>query len=264
MARIGIIGCGFIGSFVARAVAQGKCGKGAKVVCVFDAIPAKCVGLSKKFKGEVRVAKSFREFLACKPDLVVEAASQEAVRAYAQKVLQSGALLVVASAGALLDEKIYNRLLQACKKTGAKLIVPTGAIGALDALRAARVGKISSVLLTTTKPAKTLGVEFETLKAPKVVFSGSARRAVRAFPFSVNVAAAVSLAGVGADKTKVRVVADPKAVRNVHEIEVAGEFGRFVARFENLPSKENPRTSALAAFAVVAAVKEFAGGQKAN
>ncbi len=255
MLRVCLVGCGSIGSFVARAVEEGKCGS-ANIVGVFDFDLAKAQALSSSLKNKPVVAKSLEELLACKPELVVEAASQAAVAQCGEKILLSGPSLLVMSVGALLDEKLLESLKRAEKKNGGKMLVPSGAIGGLDALRSAAVGRIDSVVLTSRKPAASLG--FAGLEKEKLIFDGIAREAVKKFPANVNVAAALSLAGIGADKTRVKIIADPEVKSNVHEIEVEGEFGRFVARFENKPSKQNAKTSALAAFSAVAKVKEFA------
>ncbi len=255
MLRVCLVGCGSIGGFVARAVEEGKCGS-AKLVGVFDSNFARAQALSSSSQGKPMVAKNLEELLACKPNLVVDAASQQAVRECGEKVLASGSSLLVMSVGALLDEKLRALLKAAEKKGNSKLLLPSGAIGALDALRSAAVGRIDSVVLTSRKPAESLG--FAGLPGERIVFEGSARLAVKKFPFNVNVAAALSLAGIGPDKTRVKIIADPGVKNNVHEIEASGEFGRFVARFENKPSKHNAKTSALAAFSAVAKVKEFA------
>ncbi|MFQ5406735.1 MAG: aspartate dehydrogenase, partial [Candidatus Micrarchaeia archaeon] len=210
--------------------------------------------LCSRLRKKPAFARSLQGLLKLNPDLVVEAASQEAVRSYSRRVLECGASLLVLSCGALLDEKLFNDLQDASRKKGVKLIVPSGAVGGLDALRSASVGRLKSVVLTTTKPAKALG--FKNLKKPKIVFEGSAKAAVVKFPRNANVAAAVSLAGIGGRLTKVRLIADPGIKRNSHEVVVKGDFGHLHCIVENVVSS-NPKTSLLAAFSAVEGVRDF-------
>jgi aspartate dehydrogenase len=185
---------------------------------------------------------------------VVEAASQEAVKEHAEKLLERGYNLMIMSVGALVDEGLFHRLKKAAEKSGVKIILPSGAIAGLDGLRSAAVGKIREVTLTTTKPPK--GFDMELAEA-KVLYTGDAAEAVRKFPKNVNVAATLSLAGIGFEKTKVKLVADPGVAENRHEISVKGEFGEMDVRVSNLPSPSNPRTSYLAAMSAVAAIRKF-------
>lgn len=252
--RIGILGCGAIGSFVALQIKKGCCGK-AQVVVLYDADLKKSSALAKKLGKKTIAAKSLSEFLSSRPALVVEAASQQALQDLGEKILLSGSSLLAMSVGALLGDGLLSRLRKAEKKGNSRLLLPSGAIGGLDSLSSACMGKVNSVKLTVTKPAALLN--HHSIKKARKIFQGSAREAVKAFPFNTNVSAALSLAGIGADKTRVVVIADPKALCNSHEIEVNGEFGRFLLKFENKPFAENKNTSRLAAFSAVHAVKEF-------
>ena len=250
MTKIALIGCGFIGGFLSKALQK----NGSELVGVFDIDQSHCRKVCKNLKRKPKIARNLTELLSLEPDLVVEAASQKAVKQYAGKVLKSGYSFLAMSVGALLDETFYKKLQMTAEKNNVQLIVPSGAVGGLEVLRSASIGKIISVVLTTTKRAKTLG--FEKLKETKVVFDGSAIDVVKKFPKNTNVAAAVSLAGLGGKKTRVRVVADPNAVRNSHEVVAKGEFGSLVCKVENVPS-DNPKTSLLAALSVVESVKGF-------
>jgi aspartate dehydrogenase len=135
----------------------------------------------------------------------------------------------------------------------------------LDAIAAAAVGTLDAVMITTRKPPRALagapyleanGIDIMALRSPQVVFEGSAREACRGFPANVNVSAAVSLAGIGPDRTRVRIIADPTISRNMHDVEVTGDFGRFVVHVENAPSG-NPRTGVLAAQSVIATLRKL-------
>ncbi len=182
--------------------------------------------------------------LNTKPDLVLEAASAEAVRSYAAAILECGADLMIVSVGALADAEFYGRLMEQAKREGRRIHVPSGAIGGLDIIKAAVFGGLEECTLTTTKPSRALaaapyvverGMDLENMREATVIFEGSARQAARFFPQNLNVAAAVSLAGLGLEKTTVRIIADPSATRNVHEVFVRGEFGEATIRLVNQP-----------------------------
>ncbi len=256
--RIALIGCGAIGTAVVRAVAEGAVD--AELVALMDMYPEKCEELRNlivrfgRGTPEVIKAPNLSKVLSMKPDIVVEAASQEAVREYGPQVLKSGADLVVLSVGALLEERVINSLLKAAEEGGSHIYVPTGAIGGLDAVRAARLAGIESVTLRTRKPPKALAGKvkdprLENLKEPLTLFKGPASEAVRKFPLNVNVAAALTLAA--GKEALVEVIADPGVDRNTHEIEVVSRASRIVVRVENLPSPTNPRTSYLAPLSTI-------------
>jgi len=147
-----------------------------------------------------------------------------------------------------------------------RIYVPSGAISGLDAVKGAMVGTISNATLTTRKSPKQLEgapyvvknkIDLKSLDEPSLIFSGSAKEAVSAFPANINVAAALSLAGIGADKTLVQIIADPACKKNIHEIELEGDFGKLIAKTENVPSPRNPKTSYLAALSGVALLQRI-------
>jgi aspartate dehydrogenase len=191
--------------------------------------------------------------LALTLDVVVEATGHAGVREHGAAVLASGRELLIVSVGALADVTLEQELRTAARSGGGRLIIASGAIGALDALAAAAVGGLEQVTHTTRKPPRSLlpPDEADALRAPRELFNGSAREAALLFPESVNVAAAVSLAGLGFDRTTVRVIADPAVERNVHQVEAAGAFGRFQFEIHNVPSAANPRSARLAAMSIV-------------
>jgi aspartate dehydrogenase len=197
-------------------------------------------------------------------DVVAEAAPAAAFHEIAAAALGAGKTLLVVSAGALLDRQDEYTAL--ARRHGGRIHIASGAIGGLDAIAAAAEGRVESVTMVTRKPPRGLagapyleraGIDVTALQEPAVVFEGTAREAIRGFPANVNVAVAVSLAGIGPDRTRVRIIADPSITRNTHEVEVTGDFGRFRVHIENTPSA-NPRTGVLTAQSVVATLRKLA------
>ncbi len=261
---VGLVGCGAIGTVLAKAIDRGQAGE-AFLVMVFDKNLEKAWGLARKLKNKPKVAKSFKELLECEDvKLVVEAASQEAVRAYASETLRAGKDLMIMSAGALVDSKMVDEISRAARESGRKVYVPSGAIAGLDGVKASALGRIEEVILTTKKPLEALvdnpyfREKFSgKVEKPTVIFEGDAAEACKLFPANVNVAATLSLAGVGVERTVVRVVADPVLRRNVHEIDVRGKFGLLKVYVENVPFTENPKTSYLAALSAIATLRKL-------
>ncbi len=261
---VGLIGCGAIGTVLAQAIDRGQAGD-TYLAIIFDRNIERAENLARRLKSKPKVAKSFKKLLKRKyVRLIVEAASQEAVKAYAVEVLRAGKDLMIMSVGALVDSGLASEISQVAKERERKVYIPSGAIAGLDGLKASAIGRIESVILTTRKPVDGLadnpyfmektggGVE-----KPTLIYEGSAVEACKLFPANVNVAATLGLAGIGAEKTIVRVVADPTISRNIHEIEVRGEFGELRVHVENVPSGENPKTSFLAALSAIATLKRL-------
>jgi aspartate dehydrogenase len=264
--KVALIGCGSIGTTLAKAIDEGEAGE-VELVWLYDLKPKKSKELAKRLRSKPKIAKGAAEILADKAiDLVIEAASQKAVAQYALDVLKSGKDLMVMSVGAFGDEKLLRSVRRASERSGRKVYVPSGAILGIDGVKAAMLGEIEEAVLTTRKPPAALaysaylrerGLSLAMLKEPLVVFEGTAREAVRAFPESVNVAATLSLAGIGLDKTKVRIIADPSLDRNVHEVMVRGKAGEFMTQARNVPSPENPKTSYLAALSAIRTLRNL-------
>ncbi len=249
--RIGLLGCGNIGRILAEAIDNGEVN--CSLVAVFDQDAERARGLAESLSRKPSVAGSF-EGLLQGTDLIVEAASQDAVKEYGVGVLNSGRGLIIMSVGALADETVFNGLVESSNKNKSTVYLPSGAVAGLDGIKAAKAKGIDSVELTTRKPPAELGT---TTDKETVLYDGSAREGIKKFPKNVNVAATLSLAGIGFDKTKLRIIADPGVERNIHEIRVKGEFGEFKVRMENLPSPNNPKTSYLAALSTIAILKEI-------
>jgi aspartate dehydrogenase len=260
--RLGLIGCGSIGSAVVKAI-TGGCLPGLELVGIAD-----LAGIEAAVELATTVGCPFfadvPSLLNVKPDLVLEAASADAVRSFAADVFECGADLMIVSVGALADPEFFGRLIEQAKQEGRRLYVPSGAIGGLDIIKAAVSGGLEECRLTTTKSPRALngapyvreqGIDLDKIREATVIFEGNAGQAVRSFPQNVNVAATISLAGLGLDRTTVRIIADPAATRNVHEVFVRGKFGEATIRLVNQPSLDNPKSSYLASLSVIATLQ---------
>jgi len=235
---IGLIGAGAIGSFLAK-----KLGKRVVWACDADVVAA---GKRMKEAGSnARIVKKPERGV----ELIVECASQEAVPILLETLEYADAMIL--SVGALRDVKLLSELEAAAKRNGRTIYIPSGAVGGLDALKSC---KPSEVLLETRKPPASLGRKDS---KETVIFEGSASEACRQFPKNVNVSATLALAGIGFEKTRVRVVSDPNAKGNSHRVIVKGEAGTYEFKFENEPLKENSKTSALAAYAALRVIEEM-------
>ena len=248
--RVGLIGLGAIGRGILELLtpADDIDVVGALVADAARARPA----------GTPRTCQSAAELIALRPEVVVEAAGHAALRQHGPAVLRAGVDLILVSVGALAEPETEQAMRDAACAGGSRTIVASGAIGALDALAAAAVGGLSRVTHTTRKPARALlpSDEARHLDAPRELFRGSAREGALRFPESINVAAAVSLAGVGLDRTEVCVIADPSVDRNRHEVVAQGAFGELRFEIHNVPSEANPRTGRLVAMSVVHALRQ--------
>ena len=201
--------------------------------------------------------------LAGLADVVVECAPADVFEAIAQSAVEAGRILVPASVGALLPRM---HLVERATETGARIVVPTGALIGLDAVRAAAEGHIDAIRLRTRKPPASLrgaphlvrhNISVDGLTEAKLVFEGNARDGAAGFPANVNVAAALSLAGIGPDRTTLQVWADPAVDRNVHTITVESDSARFTMTIENIPTEENPRTGRITALSMLATLRRL-------
>lgn len=250
--RVGIIGCGAIGGYIAEAIDRGLVE--VDLVAVFDIDVKKAGELVEKLnKVKPRIAKSLEEVVTEDIDLVIEAASQEAVQRYAIDILRSGKNLVILSTGALLNEDLLRSIIEVSRERKVKVYIPSGAIGGLDALKAASIIGIEELVLTTMKKPATLGLS--SISEPTVVFEGDAEEAVKRFPLNINVAATIALAT--GKKPRVRVVADPSTDENIHSIYAKGAFGEITIVMRNKKLEKNPRTSLIAALSVIQLLKQL-------
>ena len=263
---IGLLGCGAIGRGLARAIDGGKA-PGASLVAVFDQDADAARSLARSLDCGPVAAASFDDLVdADGVDMVVEAASQEAARRYGEAALSRGKDLLVMSAGALLDGGLFSRLAALAEEKDCRVYAPSGAVGGIDAIRAAR-DELEEVTLTTRKPPETL-VDVTSssqtpageITSPQVVFEGSALEAVKRFPFNINVASVLSLAGIGPERTRVRIIADPDAGGNIHEIYARGRSGTLRFTMENAPHPDNPMTSHLALLSAIETLRRACQG----
>ena len=194
------------------------------------------------------------DLLATQPQVIVEVAGHEGLREHGPAVLRAGIDLLFVSVGALAESSVFEALFDAAQKSGAKAKVVSGAIGALDALASASIGKLTAVIHTMRRFPETLLSPEESahLTTAREVFCGSARQAAQKYPEFLNIAASVALAGVGFDKTEVRVFADPAVKHSVHEVYAEGTFGIFRFEIENAPlDLPKPRSAKLVAMSII-------------
>jgi aspartate dehydrogenase len=247
--KIGIIGEGAIGSYLARHLETA--GLGPEVTLVRPA---------RLKDGKHRVAS-----VSDLPDdvsLMVDCAGHAALSQYGAAILERGVDLITVSVGALADPELKQQLTQAAQNGGAQLHLASGAIGALDCLQAAKVGGLTAVTYIGRKPPEgwrgspaEQQLDLDNLDGPTTHFDGTARQAAVQYPKNANVAAAVALAGRGFDETRAQLIADPSVSANIHEIRASGDFGTFTFRIEGKALPDNPRSSALAAMSTIAAVE---------
>ena len=260
--KFALLGAGAIGSTLAKAFAEGEIP--GTLEFVYDTNIENSERICRLAGKKTKAAKSIEEVLSSDAELVIEAASQAAVSSYAKRVLDRGKHMMIMSTGALLDDELCGSLLEIAGKRGVKIFLPSGAIGALDALKSASMAGVQEVVLKTTKNPEGLkgapylverGIDVDGIRERTVLYEGPAEEAVAYFPANVNVAATLSLAGLGKKNTRVVIVADPGVDRNIHEVIVKGDFGEFELCIKNLPSPQNPRTSYLAALSAIATLK---------
>ncbi len=258
--RLGIAGLGTIGLDVAKRVNAGEVlnmhveavsardhDKAQRNIEGFDPLP-KIVDINE---------------LAEHCDVIVECAPKPLFTGLARSAVEAGRIFIPLSVGALLENM---ELIDRARETGARIMVPTGALIGLDAVKAASIGDVHSIKITTRKPPTGLrgaphivnnDIDIENLDGPLMVFSGSAREAAIGFPNNVNVAAALALAGIGPDRTQIEVWADPGVSRNIHSIDVKAEASNFSMSIENVPSVENPPTGKITSLSTLAMLKRL-------
>ncbi|MCH7504845.1 DUF108 domain-containing protein [PVC group bacterium] len=247
--KIGIVGCGTIGSALARFISL-ELGTSAELAGLADFDIQKAKELKKKYSLACRVCLTSE--LVSLSDFVIEAASIECVKDLLKLCLLENRDVMILSVGGLLENpNLYEQF----RKGPKHLYIPSGAISGIDALLAAREGGIESVKITTSKPPRSLigapyieknKINLDEIKKPAKIFEGSAEDAIRAFPKNINVSAVLSLAGIGSSRTKVEIIADPGIKNNIHNIDVIGPFGEIHTICVNEPDPDNPKTSHLA------------------
>ncbi|MFQ5680533.1 MAG: aspartate dehydrogenase domain-containing protein [Candidatus Omnitrophota bacterium] len=249
--QIGIVGCGAIGGYLARAIQRDFSAR-ARLRAVCDVERKNAEALNRRLAKRAKVVCLDALIAVC--DLVIEAASANASADIVVRCVAAKKDVLVMSVGGLLGrEDIFAR----ARRRGVSIYLPSGAVVGLDGLRAAAETKIKSVRLTTRKPLKSLPQRFGNIRKETVIFQGTAKAAIKKFPRNINVAVTLSLTGLGAQKTRVRIIADPRCRRNTHEIEIISDAARIWARAENLPLPDNTKTSRLAALSAVAVLRQI-------
>jgi aspartate dehydrogenase len=261
MFRIGIVGAGAIGKEIARAIDNGIVP--AKLEAIWDRDENEAAEFAASLKSKPRVLP-LKELVEAS-NFVVEAAAQAAVREVAVEALTQGRSIMVMSVGAFADKELLETVRSLAKRHHCSIYVPSGAVCGLDGVKSAAICKIDTVTITTRKPREGLRgapfivknkIDIDRITEPTEIFSGPAAVAIKEFPANVNVAASLSLVGIGFERTLVKVVVDPTIKRNMHEIVVRGEFGELRTVVENVPSTTNPKTSFLAALSAIATLKQ--------
>lgn len=258
--KVGIAGCGTIGRKVAA-----ELDGGAVPGVVLGGITSRSMDKAAKFASTLRCRPPVVELgrLVEIVELVIEAAPASAMESIALATLSAGKDLMALSGGALLER---DDLFRMAAENGATIYVPSGAIAGLDGVAGACAGRIDSLTMTTRKPPGGLkgapgieasGVDLDAVAEPTVVYEGPALEACKLFPANINVSAALSMAGIGARKTRIRIYADPTVDKNTHEIAVEGEFGKLNILIENIPSETNPKTGKMSALSALATLRKI-------
>ena len=259
--RVGILGCGAIGSRIARSI-KNECADRAIVNGLFDINPAKVEHLLKYFPQKNLVKKSFSALLSsC--DLIVEAVNAPDTLHLIRQVIAAQKDVLIMSVGKLLEGESIFKIAQKQRTT---ILIPSGAIAGIDAIKAAALDKIHHITLTTRKPVygfadnayvQARRINLSQIKKETVLFEGPVKEAVKCFPQNINVAATIALACGSKDKLNIRITTSPEFKLNSHEIEVVGAFGRLVTKTENVVCPDNPKTRFLAVLSAVQTLKQY-------
>jgi aspartate dehydrogenase len=258
MLKVGLIGYGAIAQFAHNAM------KDIDATLVLVIVRQNKIESTQSVLGpDVDVAQTLGN---ARPDIMVDCAGHSALKEHGVEILSAGVPLVTVSIGALANSSLHNQLYAAAQAGSTSLRLASGALGALDALSSARMGNLQSVTYTGSKPPnawkgsraeQVLNLD-DLTNIPAIHFEGSARDAALLYPKNANVAAAIALAGIGFEKTSVKLIADPTINKNSHEIRAEGDFGNMLFSIEGNTLPENPHTSALAAMSVVKILSEEA------
>ena len=263
--RITIVGCGSRGSKLAEAADKML---EVKRIYLVDEDKARAEAVAQTVNKAEVVENVEEELYHC--DLVIECATQDAAREVIPKVVARGVDIMIMSVGALVDDEFREAITEKAKQCDAKVYIPSGAICGTDGLRASTVGEVQQVELISTMPPVGFegvqyvidrGIDLTKVSKETTLYTGTAREAVQLFPRNVNVAAIVSILGIGFDKTMVTIVADPSIKINSHELRIKGEFGEMTAHTYNVPSPINPKTSNLSVFSAISALQRIVKNQ---
>ena len=261
MLSIAVIGCGAIGASVLELL-HGDASVRVSTLLVGEAKAAQAQAVLDRFAPDARIAHTLAGLTS---DLLVECAGHSAIEQHVLPALTRGIPCVVVSIGALGEPGMAQQVEDAARAGGTQVQLLAGAIGGIDALAAARIGGLDEVVYTGTKPAKAWKgtpaealCDLDALTTPKLIFDGSAQEAARLYPKNANVAATLAFAGIGLQRTRVQLFADPAARENVHHVQARGAFGEFELTMRGKPLAANPKTSALTVYSVVRAIRNRA------
>jgi aspartate dehydrogenase len=259
--KVGMIGCGAIGTVIAKYI---ETDSNFELSYLLDDEMEKCESLSRQLKGKPSCVIRVQDMEGA--ELIIEAASQQCVRERVPGALGKADVMIM-SVGALADDELFRQIKKKASEHGRRIYIPSGAIAGIDGLKSAAQAGLTSVTLTARKPIKALenapwiiknDIPLHSIRKPTVIFEGSAKQAAEWFPKNVNVAVTLSLAGIGTEQTKVKIIADPFLERNQHEISAEGKFGTMTVKLENNPMPKNRKTSQLAALSAIATLKKIA------
>jgi len=264
--KIGIVGCGAIGSGIAKSVTN-ELKKISELTALFDIDEQKSKALARLCKKPDSVKTSLEQLLKnC--DLMIEAVNAPHTDDIIRKALKAKKDVLAMSVGKLLAAKSLFAL---AAKNHCTFLIPSGAIAGIDAIKAASLGKIKQVTITSRKPpagfsnvayVKAKGIDISRIDRETVLFEGDVQSAVKFFPQNINVAATLALASQAPDKMTIRIVTSPEYQTNSHEIEVVGDFGRISSRTDNVVCPDNPKTSFLAVLSAIQTLKEYCLGTR--
>lgn len=267
MKKVAVIGYGSIGREIIASAKRQEI-PNAKIIAVFDK-QSQVVNSVDNENGDVHLYSDFDEFYNSETysslDIIIECASKDAVREFGKKIIESKKDLIVLSVGAFSDKEYLAELQNLSSSNSTRILIPTGAIAGLDSIRSVRK-YLNSVTITTTKHPKSLAgapffessrIRLDDINSETVLFEGNASTAIELFPANVNVAVAVALAGVGLEKTRVKIMTDPLISVNKHEIVAKGSFGEIHIVVQNIPSPTNPKTSYLASLSAIECLRSL-------
>ncbi|MDD5596153.1 MAG: aspartate dehydrogenase [Candidatus Omnitrophica bacterium] len=261
--KIAIIGCGAIGGSLAKAIVE-DFSRESELVALYDKVPLKAGDLSKRVCKKKNLAVKDLKELINKAELVIEAASAKSSWEIAQQVLAKKRNIMIMSVGGVIDR--LKELKGLAGKNNSRVYIPSGAVCGIDALKAVSLKKIKKVLLTTRKNPLSFkgneylaskGIDLSKIKKDTILFQGPAKEAVKLFPQNINVASVLSIAGIGENKTQVRIIACPSVGKNIHEVTIDSEAATIFTRAENILHPLNPKTSFLAALSAIAVLKQI-------
>jgi aspartate dehydrogenase len=260
MLKVGLIGYGAIGKDVVSYIKDKKVAD-----TEIDAILVRNTDQYGELEiGRFTVTDDEERFFSSSLDVIIECAGHEAVYQYAVKALSSGSHFITVSVGAFSDQKLFDEVIEAAKKHERKLILPSAAIGGLDRIAASSINELEEVRLITRKPPAAWrgtiaeeSVDLDTITEEYTIYEGTARESAKLFPQSTNVSAAISIAGVGFDRTKVQVMVDPAVKHNTHQIVAKGYFGEVELTIQNTPSADNPKSGYIVAMSICKALRNL-------